>query len=237
MLKKRQFGEFVGDIETRVPKPYIKQVGAIIPGQTAFATAGLLAPGVALNPVVDLNDAGGRALNCPTAGGAGTQGGYAPAAYVVTQSRWNPYLSGKFQIVAPFVTFRFWAGLFSGNPTAVDSPAAAGTDAIAIRCSSSAANTNIVAYTSNGAFGTQNIADFAVPVLFPVAGGLNIHTFSIEVGNAGAGVTITLDTQSVSFLTNLPVIATDLGVYFGITSLGVPVNNFRFYNCYFEADR
>lgn len=235
MPKKRLFNEFIGDLETRVPNPSVKQVGAIIPGQTAFSTAGLLAPGVALNPVVDFNDANGRALNCPTVGGAGTQGGYGPAAYVITQSRWNPYLSGKFQIVAPFATFRFWVGLFSVTPTAVDSPAGAGTDALAIRCSSSAANTDIVAYTSNGALATENIADFAVPVVFPIAD--VIHTFSIEVKNAGAGVTITLDTQSVSFLTNLPVIATDLGVYFAITSLAAPVNNFRFYNCYFEADR
>lgn len=239
MSKKRLFGEFVGDIETRVPKPAVKQVGAIVPGQTAFAMGGLSAFGTPLGTITDFNDVDGRALNCATAGGAGNQAGYVSAllpANGEVETRWNPYMAGKFKIVAPVVAFRFWAGLFSGNPTAIDQPAVGFLDALAIRCSTTAANPNFVAVTGNGALATENIVDFPIPVV-PVVNA--IHTFSIEVKNAGQGATITLDTQSMSFLTNLPALGagTGLGIYFGITAIPAAIYNMRFYYCYLETDR
>lgn len=238
-MKQRPLNEFVGDLKTRVPKPSVNQVGAIVPGQTAFAMGGLSAFGTTLGAPTDFNDADGRALNLATAGGIGNQAGYIsallPAAGEV-ESRWNPYLAGKFKIVAPVVAFRFWVGMFNASPAAVDSPAVGFLDALAIRCSTTAANPNFVAVTGNGALATENISDFPVPVV-PVVNAL--HTFSIEVKNAGQGVTISLDNQAVSFLTNLPALGagTGLGVYFGITGLAAAVYNFRFYYCYLETDR
>lgn len=222
---------YFGNVNTRIPKPRTAMIGLLTPGSVGFSEAGLFNASVLFGVYANANDGDGRAGQCTSAGGGANQAGF-ESIFVQTRTGWNPYLYGKFKL-GQIVTQRFWVGLFSATPTAVDSPAGAAIEAVGIRCSTTAANTNFVAYSSNGVGGTENIQNFAVPVPADIL----IHTFSIEFKNAGAGVTITLDNQSVSFLANLPTIGVNMGVCLNITETAVAVKTLRIYNTYLEADR
>lgn len=225
------WARYFGNVDTRIPKLVVKMFGGLTPGSLGFSEVALFNGGTLLGAYGNANDVDGRAGQCTSAGGGANQCGF-DSIYAITQTRWNPYVSGKFKL-GQIVTQRFWVGLFSATPTAVDSPAGGAIEAVGIRCSTTAANTNFVAYSSNGVAGTENIQNFAVPV----AADILIHTFSIEVGNAGAGVTITLDNQSVSFLANLPTVNVNMGVVFNITEAAAAVKTIRIYNAYLDANR
>jgi hypothetical protein len=233
MSERRDFERFGVLIKENAYKVNIKRPGIIMPDQAGILVGGGLLSGITLlGAGANANDADGRAISETSAGGGANQCGIIPALYVNTRTAWNPVIWGRFKL-SQVITQRFWVGLFNASPMAIDVPGAGGLDCVGIRQSTGVANTNFVAVTSNGATGLTNVSDF--PVAVP-ADAL-VHNFKIEVKNAGAGVTITLDNQSVSFLTNLPVVATDQGLVFAINELAVAVKVFRVYYGYIEADR
>lgn len=230
MGKTRDFAYYVGKLDTRIPKPTTKNTGLLQPGQAALSMLGLMNGGTELGTYTNGNDVDGRAAVLTSAGGGANQAGYEAAAFVMSQSRWNPEVVGKFKL-GQIVTQRLWIGLWSASPLGTDTPETGAIQGVGIRCSLSAANTNFVAYTSSGA--VANLQDFATAV--PVDNA--IHTFSIEFGNAGAGVTITLDNQSLSFLTRLPTITQDLGLTFALEETAAAAKVIRIYYGYIEANR
>lgn len=238
MSKDRNIPCLIGDIGSRIPKPGVRVSGRLVPGQTVLDGEGLIVNGGVVGVETDANDADGRNINIASAGGIGNRCGYISTWFTATESRYNPYFSGKFKL-GQIVTQRFWAGLFNADPMALDLPGSVGAiSSLGIRCSTTAPNTNFVAYTSTG-MPLENLQDFPVPVPADTL----LHTFAIEVKNAGRGVTITLDNQSVSFVMpavgwgGLPPITFDLGFAFAISATAAVVKNLQLYNAYVEADR
>ena len=222
----------IGNLDRRMYRTSQRRFGMIIPGTTAvgISMGGLLDVTTALGVVTNANDVDGRAKNFVSAATGASQCGFDGAVYAITQTRWNARLWMRFKL-AQIVTQRFWAGLFSASPLGADSCVAAGTQSIGLRASTTAAITNFVAYTSSAA--AENISNFAIPVPVDIV----VHDLIITIKNAGAGVTIQLDNQAVSFVANLPAVAQDMGFCLAIQEQAVVAKNMRIYYAEIETDR
>jgi hypothetical protein len=174
--------------------------------------------------ISNANDADGRAKNYATGpttsqdAGNVTWGG----EYVLTQPRYNPILTCKFKL-SDTTNLRFMCGWQSDYALGSDDPN--NLSCILLRASTSAPNTNFVAYVSNGA-GASTILDFPVPVPIDT----NLHILEIAISGDGASVRFTIDGQSLIIATTLPGIEQNLGFECRIKTLEDAVKSFRYYS-------
>ncbi|MFH1226844.1 MAG: hypothetical protein V1701_02935 [Planctomycetota bacterium] len=222
----------IGNLDRRMYRTSQRRFGMMIPGTAVIGISlgGLLDGTTALGVVTNANDADGRAKNFLSAGGGANQCGLDGAIYAITQTRWNARLWMRFKL-NQIVTQRFWAGLFSASPLGADSLVAGAIQSVGLRASTTAAIANFVAYSSSAV--AENISNFPVAVPADAA----VHDLIITIKNAGAGVTIQLDNQAVSFLANLPAIAQDMGFCLAIQEQAIVAKNMRIYYAEIETDR
>ena len=230
-MLQRLFQRFVGDPNERNYKMSVKRTGCFSPQSDNLFTIGngLLSNPTSIGVMASGNDADGRCIAHTSAGGGANQCGIISPFFTITRTGWNPVFTATFKL-AQVVTQRFWVGLVSASPLGNDSLIGV-AQSVGIRASTTAAITNFVAYSSSAA--AENISNFAVAVPADVA----VHTVTITVKNAGAGVTIQLDNQMVSFLANLPAIVTDLGFCVAVQEQAIVAKVIRLYGGNFEADR
>jgi hypothetical protein len=177
-----------------------------------------------MGTLADANDADGRAKRYSTAPTTNQDAGNItwPGEYDITQPRYNPVLTCKFKL-GDTVNLRFMCGWQSNYALASDDPNTLAC--VLLRASTSAVNTNFVAYVSNGS-GASTILDFPTPVPIDT----NLHLLEIAISGDGASVRFTLDNQSVVVTTTLPNAQQDLGFECRVKTLEDTSKSFRYYS-------
>lgn len=190
---------------------FMKPWGLIVPATavTALSHNGNLQNSTPIGALTNSNDADGRCKLFTSGTVINNEAGFLETAanYCNTKTQWNPIIRVKFKL-GELDNHRFWVGLFSNDPGALDDPSA--MHCAGIRCSHGAANTNFVVYTSDGA-GNSNILDFPVPIPKNSA---TLNTFDMVVSGNGSVIDFYLNGQVLRVTTFLPVLTIDLGAVF-----------------------
>ena len=170
--------------------------------------------------VANANDSDGRAKSFTTSVAINSNAGIGPSNYLTTQRRYNPVLTCKFKL-GNTTNVRFMCGLFSAIAIGSDDPS--NLNCIMLRASTSAPNTNFVAYVSDGV--SSVYADFPIPVPIDT----NYHIFEIAISADGTVIKVTLDGQSFIISGSIPALEQDLGFECIIRTLESASKSFRYY--------
>lgn len=96
-----------------------------------------------------IRDASGSWIEYLSGSVNGNTAGWAPGSFDATRLDESPIFQATIQLPPTITTYRLWAGIFSGDPTAADDPA--NLHLVGFRASTSAGDGSIMRCTRNGA--------------------------------------------------------------------------------------
>jgi hypothetical protein len=165
-------------------------------------------------------DVFGSQIICTTNASSGSAAGVHSTSMNDAETRWNPRASFSCAVNS-VANVRLWVGLFSGDPSASDSPA---VHIAGFRFSTGASDPAIMAVAKDGT--TINAVTTGIALQADA-----VFTFGIEVSGRGTSIAYYVNgTLTNTLTTNLPTVSTNLGLRSTVTTLAAASRLFSFYS-------